>query len=78
MVGQADGIDAEELAVRGLLPISLTLQLVEGVVPITDEVAKGWSALWALTPRCGRSSSDATRRETRRTMTPRTTMFEVR
>ncbi len=34
-------IDAEELAIRGCLPISLTLKIVEGVAPITDEIADG-------------------------------------
>ena len=55
---QADGMDAEELAVRGLLPISLSLQLVAGVVPITDEVAVGLaratgidSEVWTLLER---------------------------
>ena len=40
-VMEALGINAEELAMRGCLPISLTLKIVEGVAPTTDEIADG-------------------------------------
>lgn len=35
------GIDAEELAMRGCLPISLTEKIVAGAAPITYEFAHG-------------------------------------
>lgn len=38
---EALGISAEELAMRGCLPISLTEKIVAGVAPITDEIADG-------------------------------------
>ncbi len=35
------GLDAEAVAVRGLLPLSLVRQVVEGAAPITAEVSFG-------------------------------------
>lgn len=40
-VMEALGINAEELAMRGCLPISLTEKIVAGVAPITVEIARG-------------------------------------
>lgn len=49
---QANGIDAEELAIRGCLPISRTLQVVEGVAPITDDIALGLQLATGIDSEC--------------------------
>jgi len=49
---QAIGIDAEELAMRACLPISRTLQVVEGAAPITDDIADGLERATGIDSEC--------------------------
>jgi plasmid maintenance system antidote protein VapI len=52
---RGSGLSAKQLAIHGLLPLSLTMQIVQGTAPITDDVAEGLervtgidSTVWTL------------------------------